>query len=74
MVLRKMDEMEMYITLKSIKIAWVYTIIYLLAWTIYDFVTTAGIGLPFNLLVTQNLIFWAAQMVYQHKMVGKNEE
>ncbi len=43
----KMDEMEMYISLKSIKIAWLYTIVFLFIWLVYDYITTSKFGLPF---------------------------
>ena len=38
-----MDEMEMYISLKSIKIAWFYTIVFLFIWSVYEYITTSKI-------------------------------
>lgn len=55
--MRKMDEMEMVISLKSIKWAWSYTIIFLLAWIVYDYLKQGVFNsTAFFLLITQNLI------------------
>lgn len=38
---RKMDEMEREISLKSINIAWFYTVIFLFAWAIYEYLNSS---------------------------------
>lgn len=60
--MRKMDEMEMSISLKAIKIAYAYTILFLAVWMIHDFVKTSSRGLPFILLLSQNLILLSTQL------------
>lgn len=72
--MKKADEMEMYITLKSVKVAWLFTVIYLLVWSVYDYVQTSQLGLPFILLVTQEIVFWTCQLVFRHRISGKYEE
>ncbi|MBE6064433.1 hypothetical protein [Clostridium cochlearium] len=72
--MRKMDEMEMYISLKSIKIAWFYTIVFLFIWSVYEYITTSKFGLSFFLFITQNLILTVSQFILKHKMGGKNEK
>ncbi|AVP61744.1 hypothetical protein C7M79_14030 [Clostridium botulinum] len=72
--MRKMDEMEMYISLKSIKIAWLYTIVFLFIWLVYEYITTSKFGLPFFLFTTQNVILIICQLILKHRMVGKNEK
>lgn len=71
--MRKMDEMEMSISLKAIKCAWIYTIIFLTIWLIYNFIHTGEIGLAGFLLVTQNLVLIAIQYFLKWKL-GKDEK
>lgn len=73
-ILKKMDEMEMYITLKSLRIAWVFTVICLIVWAVYDGIKTSQLGWPFILLVTQNIVFYTCQLIFKYRMAGKNEE
>ncbi|WP_125152461.1 hypothetical protein [Clostridium rectalis] len=72
--MRKMDEMEMYISLKSIKIAWFYTIAFLFIWLVYEHVTKSKFGLPFFLFITQNVILIISQFIIKHRMVDNNEK
>jgi len=72
--MKKADEMEMYITLKSVRIAWVFTVIYLLIWSAYDFIRTSQLGLPVLLLLTQEMVFWGCLLFFRHRMAGINEE
>ncbi len=71
--MRKMDEMEMSISLKAIKIAYAYTILFLAVWMIYDFVETGSTGLPFILLISQNMILLSTQLFLKWKL-GKDEK
>lgn len=67
---KKSDEMELSISLTSIKFAWFYTVIFLFLWSIYDFVKTSSFNnsLAFFLLVTQNLIYLCMQIFLKRKM------
>lgn len=67
-VMRKMDEMEMSISLKAIKWAWSYTVVFLFIWMTYDFITTGSTGLPFILLISQNIILLGTQSLLKWKM------
>jgi len=71
--MKKMDEMEMSISLKAIKWAWGYTILFLFIWGIYDFIHTRKFGLVFFLLTTQNLVLMGIQMHLKWKL-GKDEK
>lgn len=73
-MVKKMDEIEMYITLKSLRIAWIFTVICLLVWTIYDGIKTSQLGWPFMLLVTQNIIFYISRFIFKYGMAGNYEE
>mgnify|MGYP000956183729 CR=1 FL=1 len=71
--MRKMDEMEMSISLKAIKWAWAYTVLFLAIWVIYDYIQTRTFGLEFFLLITQNIILTAIQSFLKWKL-GKYEK
>lgn len=66
--MRKMDEMEMSISLKAIKWAWAYTVLFLVIWVIYSYIKTKTFGLPFFLLITQNLVLNAIQYFLKWKL------
>ncbi|NLL90989.1 MAG: hypothetical protein GX222_01030 [Ruminococcaceae bacterium] len=71
---RKMDEMEMSITVKAIRLSWLYSGLFLLVWICYDFITTKSFQwLPFILMTSQSLVYWIAQMYLKWKL-GKDEE
>lgn len=71
--MRKMDEMELSISLKAIKWAWAYNITFLAIWIVYDYFKTQQFGLPFFLLVTQNLVLLFIQYSLKWKL-GKDEK
>ncbi|MCH4201171.1 MAG: hypothetical protein LKF87_15685 [Clostridium tyrobutyricum] len=68
-----MDEMEMSISLKAIKCAWSYTIIFLAIWTVYNFIHIGEIGLAGFLLITQNLVIILVEYFLKWKL-GRDEK
>jgi len=65
----KSDELEMAVTVNAVRWAWAYTVTFLLVWCIAAYITTHDFpSLPFFLLVSQNIIFLAAQRIYAKKM------
>jgi len=42
--MRKMDEMEMAISLKAVRFAWFYTVVFLFIWVMYDFIKHGYMG------------------------------
>jgi hypothetical protein len=71
---RKMDEMEMSITIKAIRLAWVYANFFLLVWIWHDWMKTGLFQwLAFFLMTSQLLVFWFAQLYFKWKL-GKDEE
>ncbi len=73
--IRKMDEMEMSINLRCIRIAWVFGLTYLLVWVSYEFLLTKNLpSLPFILLALQVSVYFACQFIITRKTVGKNEK
>lgn len=47
--MKKMDEMEMNISLKAIKGTWTYINLFLMIWVIYDYIEKKPLGLEFFL-------------------------
>jgi FtsH-binding integral membrane protein len=72
--MKKADEMEMQISLKSVRIAWAYSVLFLLVWAIYDFYQTQRLGLPFFLLCSQNAVLILSQMIIKRRVTAGNEE
>jgi hypothetical protein len=72
--LRKMDEMEMSINLQAIRLAWVYSLLFLLIWIGYDWIK-AGLfdGIAFILMTSQIIIYWTVQLFLKWKL-GKDEK
>jgi hypothetical protein len=71
--MRKMDEMEMLITAKSIKWVWLYEMVFLSIWALLDFMFNQSISYPFILLISQLAIFFFLQLFLKWKL-SKNEE
>lgn len=71
--MKKMDEMELSISLKAIKWAWAYTILFLAIWVIYEYTQTKILGLGFILLISQNLVLIGSQLFLKWKL-GKDEK
>jgi hypothetical protein len=64
---KKMDEFELMLSYKSIKYTWMYTLIFLIIWTIYDYITKGEFGLSFFLLATQYPILAIIQFCMKRK-------
>lgn len=68
---RKMDEMEQFISLKSLKIAYLFTVIFLFVWGVLDVVNKRTPSTALFLLVTQNLVLLFSQLYFKKKMEDK---
>jgi len=65
----KSDELEASVALKAVRWAWIYTVMFLVVWCVAAYIATQDFPfLPFLLLVTQNIVFLAAQQIYARKM------
>ena len=69
--MKKMDEMEMTISLKSVRLAWFYTVIFLFIWIMYDFIKNGSINEnpAFLLLITQSIVQFTSQLYLKNKMI-----
>jgi hypothetical protein len=68
---KKMDEMEQYIALKSLKIAYVFTVIFLFIWAVIDMKNNKVNSTALFLLVVQNLILIFSQIYFKKKLGDK---
>jgi hypothetical protein len=57
--MRQMDEMEMSINLKAIRYAWIYSILFLNIWILYDY-------LKFNIFNSLLFILFTSQFLIYH--------
>ncbi len=71
---RRMDEMEMEISLKSLRWSSLYSGCALAALTTYEIITTGEIGWAWFILITQYLVFWIVHFVLTKKISGGEDE
>ena len=71
--MRKMDEMELEINLKSVRITHIFTMFFLIVWVVYNWITYSTLGLPFILLLSQNIVLLVSYLFMKWSM-GKDEE
>lgn len=68
---RKMDEMEQFIGLKSLKITYIFIVVFLFIWIIIDNINKRDSSIPLFLLISQNLVLIASQIYFKKKMDDK---
>ncbi len=68
------DEMDKYIELKSLKIAYLFTVLFLLVWGIIDYVTGNRHSTAILLFFIQNSLFIFLKLYYKKKLCEVNEE
>jgi len=73
--MRNMNEVEKGISLKAIKCAWGYTVLFLFIWTVIDVYKTGNFkdSIAFFLLITQNLVLLGVQM-FSNRKLGRVEK
>ena len=62
-----MDEMDMTTSRIAIKGAWIYIIIFLVVWDIYDYIHTGKLGVVNFLLIIQGLVLILLQSFLKWK-------
>ena len=58
---RKMDEMELHLSLNAIRVAWFFTVMALFVWGTWGYVQTGRFAAP--MFVFQNLLYFLAPQV-----------
>ncbi len=67
---RRMDEMEMEISLKSLRWSSLYSGCALFILAVYEKITTGEISWAWFILITQYLVFWITNFILTQKMGG----
>ena len=62
-LLRKMDEMELHLSLNAIRVAWFFTVMALFVWGTWGYVQTGRFTAPIYLFVFQNPLYFLALQV-----------
>ena len=62
-LLRKMDEMELHLSLNAIRVAWFFTVMALFVWGTWGYVQTGRFTAPMYLFVFQNPLYFLALQV-----------
>jgi prepilin signal peptidase PulO-like enzyme (type II secretory pathway) len=71
--MRKMDEMEMEISLRAMRWAYLFTVIALFIWGIRDSICQGKITMPLFLLICQGLVYYFSSHISKVK-AGDEEE
>ncbi len=66
--MKKMDEMELAISLKAIRLAYLFTVVALFAWGIRDFIYQGTITAPIFLLIFQHMVYFFASQIAKMKV------
>ena len=75
--MKKADEMEVSITLKAIRISWIYSMVFLLIWVLIVHIQTSELPyIPFALLSSDMIVMLLSTRIINRRMSGKkqNEE
>lgn len=60
----KMDEMEMSINLKAIRISWVITVLLLFGWIGYEWFANRSFNwMAFIIMDSQLIVYWGVQLI-----------
>jgi len=70
--MRKMDEMELSINQKGIKWSWIFMVLALAIWGIYDLVKTQSTSLPLILLSLQFIVYFFVTNISKWKVGDDN--
>jgi len=70
----KEDEMDKYIELKSLRVAYLFTVLFLLVWGIIERVNGNRHSTAILLFFIQNSLFVFLKLYYKKKLCETNEE
>ncbi len=69
--MKKMDEMELAISLQAIRWAYLFTVLALFIWGIRDYICQGTVTIPFFLLIFQNIVYFFASQIAKMKAGDK---
>ncbi len=72
---RDSDDVEMRVTIKSIRVCWIYMILFLAVWSVVSAVQTSEVPIvQVVLILTGELLYFALQWYYTRKVVREDRE
>lgn len=72
---RDSDDVEMRVTIKSIRFCWIYMMVFLAAWSVISAIKTSEIPIvQVVLILTGELLYFALQWYYTRKIVREDRE
>ncbi|MDO0826091.1 hypothetical protein [Desulfosporosinus nitroreducens] len=72
--MKKMDEMEKAVTLKSIRVSWILIAMFLFGWGIKNYIDGFGQTLPMVLFTSQVVIVLVSKYIYMMKADDKDSK
>ena len=71
---RQMDEMEMSINFRALRVSWVLGLVALLVWAWWEWIQTRTFNsIAFIIMLSQLIVYWSVQLFLKWKL-GKDEE
>ncbi len=72
---RSSDELEMRVTISSIKYSWIYVMLFLAGWSVLSAIDKAEIPMiQISLILTAELLFLALQWWFTKKVIKESQE
>ena len=66
---RRADEMDLHIALRAVRVSWIIIMASLLVWSLFDFISTGNLTLPF-ILLSLGLAVYFAMILYLRKKLS----
>ncbi len=66
----KGDERQIYIGFYSGRIAWVFTTIMLIIWSLQGILSTGNLPIQFTVFTASQAVFWVSYIYYKKKLGG----
>ncbi|MTI95261.1 MAG: hypothetical protein FH749_07210 [Firmicutes bacterium] len=70
---RRSDELDLHIAFLSMRVAWVFTTIALLAWTLQEVISTGQFGVQGIIFFLSQTVFWSSNLYYTKKFSADGE-
>lgn len=64
------DERSERIALYSGRVAWMFTSVVLLSWSLYSLLRTGSLSTEFAVFTASQVVFWVSHLLYSRRMGG----
>lgn len=73
-IIKKADEMEMAINMKSVRNAWAFLIAATMVYSIIEFTNTGELPLMFLFGTVSGMIFWMTKLIETNRLTKQSDE